>query len=157
MRHFIAILAIFCAGLVHAADLQPINEAGYQRLLASARGKVLVVNFWATWCAPCRKEMPELVALAAKYRARGLQFVTIAIDEESDAAKAAEFVAKTKVPQPAYIKRFQNDEKFISMVDPRWSGGLPFTVVYDRTGKKVRVFPGEVDLKELEQAIQKAL
>ncbi len=75
--------------------------------------------------------------------------------KESDAANVAEFVAKTKVPQPAYIKRFQNDEKFISMVDARWSGGLPFTVVYDRTGKKVRVFPGEVDIRELEQVIQK--
>jgi thiol-disulfide isomerase/thioredoxin len=153
----IAILSLICAGLVQAADLQLIDEAGFQRLLASSKGKVLVVNFWATWCAPCRKEMPELVALTSRYRSRGLQFVTIAIDEESDAAKAAEFVAKTKVPQPAYIKRFQNDEKFISMVDSRWSGGLPFTVVYDRAGKKVRVFPGEVDLKELEQVIQKTL
>lgn len=157
MKKLIAVFSLFCAGLVQAADLQPIDEAGYQRLLASSKGKVLVVNFWATWCAPCRKEMPELVALAAKYRAKGLQFVTIAIDEESDAAKAADFVAKTKVPQPAYIKRFKDDAKFISMVDSRWSGGLPFTVVYDRAGKKVRVFPGEVDIRELEQVLQKTL
>ncbi|MCS7043324.1 MAG: TlpA family protein disulfide reductase [Bryobacteraceae bacterium] len=153
----VAAIFLLAASLVHGADLQPLDEAGYQRLLASAKGRVLVVNFWATWCAPCRKEMPELVALASKYRARGLQFVTVAIDEESDAPKAAEFVTKTKVPQPAYIKRFQNDEKFISMVDPKWSGGLPFTVVYDRAGKKVRVFPGEVDIRELEQVILKAL
>lgn len=157
MKHSIAILILLAAGLVHAADLQPISEAGYQRLLASAKGKVLVVNFWATWCAPCRKEMPELVALAAKYRAKGMQFAAIAIDEESDAATVAEFVAKTKIPQPAYIKRFQDDQKFISMVDPRWSGGLPFTVVYDRTGRKVHVFPGEVNIRELEQVIQKLL
>lgn len=151
------ILALLAAGLAPAAGLQPLDEAGYQRLLASSKGKVLVVNFWATWCAPCRKEMPELVALAAKYRAKGLQFVTVAIDEESDAATAAEFVAKNKVPQPAYIKRFRNDEKFISMVAPRWSGGLPFTVVYDRTGRKVRVFPGEVNIRELEETLQKLL
>lgn len=157
MRTQLAIASLLFAGLASAADLQPLDEAGYQRLLASSKGKVLVVNFWATWCAPCRKEMPELVALAAKYRARGLQFVTVAIDEESDAAKAAEFVAKNRVPQPAYIKRFQNDEKFISMVDPRWSGGLPFTVVYGRDGRKVHVFPGEVNLRELEQVILKLL
>jgi thiol-disulfide isomerase/thioredoxin len=101
--------------------------------------------------------MPELVALAAKYRARGLEFATVAIDEESDRRAVAELLDKAKVPPPTFIKNFKNDEKFISMVDPRWSGGLPFTVVYDRTGKKAHVFPGEVNLQELEAVIRKLL
>ena len=157
MKLLLPTLVLLAAGLAPAADLQPLDEAGYQRLLASSKGKVLVVNFWATWCAPCRKEMPELVALAEKYRAKGLKFVTVAIDEASDAATAADFVARNRVPQPAYIKGFRNDEKFISMVDPGWSGGLPFTVVYDRSGRKARVFPGEVNIRELEEAVQKLL
>lgn len=134
-----------------------MDESGYSRFVASAKGKVLVVNFWATWCAPCRKEMPELVALVAKYRAKGLEFATVAIDEESDRKAVAEFLDKAKVPPPTFIKNFRNDEKFISLVDSRWSGGLPFTVVYDRTGRKAHVFPGEVNLKELEAALQKLL
>lgn len=154
---FLATLAALTAGLAGAADLRPMDESGYARLVASARGKVLVVNFWATWCAPCRKEMPELVALAARYRAKGLEFATVAIDEESDRKAVAEFLDKTKVPPPTFIKNFQSDEKFISMVDSRWSGGLPFTVVYDRAGRKAHVFPGEVDLKELEAVIRKLL
>ena len=157
MKHFLPILLTLSAGLVPAADLKPMDESGYARLVASAKGKVLVVNFWATWCAPCRKEMPELVALAAKYRARGLEFATVAIDEESDRKAVVEFLDKSKVPPPAFIKNFSSDEKFISLVDPRWSGGLPFTVVYDRAGRKARVFPGEVDLKQLEAAILKLL
>jgi len=140
-----------------AADLKPLDESGYSRLVASARGKVLVVNFWATWCAPCRKEMPELVALAAKYRPKGLEFATVAIDEESDRRTVAEFLDRTRVPPPAFIKNFQNDEKFISLVDARWSGGLPFTVVYDRAGRKAHVFPGEVDIAKLEEVLRKLL
>lgn len=157
MKHFLPVLLALAAGLASAADLKPIDESGYLRFVASAKGKVLVVNFWATWCAPCRKEMPELVALAAKYRTRGLEFATVAIDEESDRRTAAEFLDKIKAPPPTFIKNFKNDEKFISMVDSRWSGGLPFTVVYDRTGKKAHVFPGEVKMQELEAVLRKLL
>ena len=157
MRQLLPVLLALAAGLAAAADLRPLDESGYTRFVASSKGKVLVVNFWATWCAPCRKEMPELVALAAKYRARGLEFATVAIDEESDRKTAADFLDKAKVPPPTFIKNFRSDEKFISMVDPRWAGGLPFTVVYDRAGKKAHVFPGEVNLKELEAVLQKLL
>lgn len=157
MKYFFPILLVLGAGLAASADLKPIDESGYARFVASSKGKVLVVNFWATWCSPCRKEMPELVALAAKYRARGLEFATVAIDEESDRKAVAEFLDKTKVPPPTFIKNFQNDEKFIGLVDSRWSGGLPFTVVYDRSGRKAHVFPGEVNLKELEAVILKLL
>lgn len=157
MRHFLPVLLVLAAGLVLAADLKPIDESGYSRFVASAKGKVLVVNFWATWCAPCRKEMPELVALAAKYRARGLEFATVAIDEESDRRTVAEFLDKIKAPPPTFIKNFQNDEKFISLVDSRWSGGLPFTVVYDRAGRKAHVVPGEVNLQQLEAVLRKLL
>ncbi|MEJ5366921.1 MAG: TlpA disulfide reductase family protein [Bryobacteraceae bacterium] len=157
MKRLLPVLLILGAGLVHAIELKPMDESGYTRLLASYKGKVLLVNFWATWCAPCRKEMPELAALAAKYKSKGLELVTVAIDEESDRRTASEFLDKAKVPPPAYIKNFQNDEKFISMVDSRWSGGLPFTVIYDRAGKKARVFPGELNMKELEEFLRKIL
>lgn len=157
MRPLLPVLLALAAGLAAAADLKPIDESGYSRFVASAKGKVLVVNFWATWCAPCRKEMPELVALASRYRAQGLEFATVAIDEESDRKTVAEFLDKTKVPPPTFIKNFRSDEKFISLVDSRWSGGLPFTVVYDRAGRKAHVFPGEVNLKELEAVLKKIL
>jgi len=157
VRRLLPVLLTLAAGLAAAADLKPMDESGYSRFVASAKGKVLVVNFWATWCAPCRKEMPELVALVAKYRAKGLEFATVAIDEESDRKAVAEFLDKAKVPPPTFIKNFRNDEKFISLVDSRWSGGLPFTVVYDRAGRKAHVFPGEVNLKQLEAVLQKLL
>lgn len=134
-----------------------IKDSDHAVTLSQYAGKPVLLNFWATWCAPCRKEMPELVALVAKYRAKGLEFATVAIDEESDRKAVAEFLDKAKVPPPTFIKNFRNDEKFISLVDSRWSGGLPFTVVYDRAGRKAHVFPGEVNLKQLEAALQKLL
>ncbi|HXN49177.1 MAG TPA: TlpA disulfide reductase family protein, partial [Bryobacteraceae bacterium] len=69
------VLAAVCA--CGAPPLAAVDEAGYQRLIALAKGRVLLVDFWATWCDPCRAEMPELVRLAARYQARGLQLATV--------------------------------------------------------------------------------
>jgi thiol-disulfide isomerase/thioredoxin len=139
------------------ARLDPLDEAGFRQLLAASKGKVLLVNFWATWCAPCREEMPLLVKLEAAYRARGFRLVTVSADEPEDARQALEFLQKVGVPQPAYIKRAANDDKFITAVDAKWSGALPALFLYDKSGRKVRSFIGEADFKLLETEIRKLL
>jgi len=140
-----------------AAELKPVDEAGYTKVVASSKGKVLLVNFWATYCVPCRKEMPELVALAAKYKARGFEFVTVTADEPEQMKEASAFLDRNKVPAPAYAKQAKDDDKFISLVDPKWSGALPASFLYDKSGRKVKAFFGEVKLAELEAAVQKLL
>lgn len=139
------------------ARLDPLDEAAYRQLIASSKGRVLLVNFWATWCAPCREEMPQLVKLEASYRAKGLRLVTISADEPEDARQALEFLQKVGVPPPAYLKRAANDDKFITSVDAKWSGALPAIFLFDRAGRKVRSFIGETDMKILESEIRKLL
>lgn len=145
------------AGLVPAADLKPVDETSYAKTVAASKGKVLLVNFWATYCVPCRKEMPQLVALAARYKARGFEFVTVTADEPEQMKDAAAFLDKNKVPAPAYAKQAKSDDKFINTVDPKWSGALPASFLYDRSGKKVRAFFGEIRIAELEAALKKLL
>ncbi|MDP3001118.1 MAG: TlpA disulfide reductase family protein, partial [Bryobacterales bacterium] len=137
--------------------LVPLDEAVYQKLIASARGKVLLVNFWATWCEPCRAEMPALAKLAASLRAQGFQLVTVSADEPEDEAAARQFLQKSGVQGPAYLKRVRNDDAFITSVDPKWSGALPALILFDRAGRKARAFTGETDLKALEAAIRELL
>lgn len=145
------------AALSAAADLKPVDEAGYAKTVAASKGRVLLVNFWATYCVPCRKEMPQLVALAAKYKAQGFDFVTITADEPEQFKDAAAFLDQNKVPPPAYAKRAKDDDKFINLVDPKWSGALPASFLYDRSGRKVRAFFGEIKIPELEAALKKLL
>lgn len=137
--------------------LSPLDESILQQVLKSNRGNVVLVNLWATWCAPCREEMPALVALQSRLASKGLKLVTVSADEPEDEASARQFLSEQKVPSPAYIKRVENDEKFIESLDPKWSGALPASFLYDRNGRKVRAFIGEVDMKELEAAIRKLL
>ena len=153
------LIGIALAGMsgAYGADLKPVDEAGYAKLVAASKGKVLLVNFWATYCVPCRKEMPQLVALGARYQAKGLSFVTVSADEPEQRKDADAFLDKVKAPAPTYIKQARDDDRFTGGIDAKWSGALPATFLYDKTGKKVRSFFGEVPLGELEAAIKKLL
>lgn len=139
------------------AKLIPLDEASFPRTIASKKGKVLLVNFWATWCEPCRKEMPELAKMAASLKAKGLEFITISADEPEDEKTALAFLAKAGVVDPVYAKRANNDDKFINAIDPKWSGALPALILYDKPGKKVKIWIGETDLKGLEAELRKLL
>jgi thiol-disulfide isomerase/thioredoxin len=152
-----AVLFLLGAVLARPAGLTPVDEAGYAKLLSANKGKVVLVNFWATWCQPCRKEMPELVRMAARFKAKGFVFLTITADEPEQEADALKFLSQSGVTLPAFIKRAKDDEKFINSVETKWSGALPVLLLYDRAGGKSRFFQGETDLKALESAIQKIL
>ena len=155
MKFLLALLLMLPAAAQQ--KLTSVDEAGVQKIIAGAKGKVLVVNFWATWCEPCRAEMPALVAMQKRLAAKGLQLVTISADEPEAAAEAAKFIGSKGIPLPAYIKNAKNDEQFINAMDPKWSGAVPALFIFDKSGKKVRSFIGEADLKAVEASILKLL
>lgn len=155
-----ALAFLFCLPLLATSPvvpLIPINEAGFQKLVDSHKGKVVLYDFWATWCAPCRAELPQLVALEDRLRARGLQVVTISADDREHKAAAEKFIQMFRVEGPAYLKQADDDDHFINTIDPKWSGALPALFVYDKAGHKVRSFIGETDMAALEAAVRKLL
>jgi thiol-disulfide isomerase/thioredoxin len=142
--------------------LTPVSQEAYPKLIAEHKGHVVLVNFWATYCIPCRTEIPEMVKLADRLRARGLDFVSISADEPEQEPQARKFIVAAKVPGPLYIKSTRPgddaaDDKYAAASHPRWDGSLPASFIYDRSGKKVGAFMGEVPLKNLEDAISKFL
>ncbi len=156
MRHLFLLVAL----VLSAAPIQkliPLDEALYPRIVAAQKGKVVLVNFWATWCEPCRKEMPELVRIAKGMKAQGLELITISADEPEDEKIALEFLAKALLTGPTYARRAKNDDKFINAIDAKWSGALPALILYDRSGKKVKSWIGESDLKVVQAEISKLL
>ncbi len=152
-----AFLCLVLAALAWPAGLVPLDETAFQKLIASRKGKVLLVNFWATWCSPCRAEMPQLVKLESSLRAKGFSLAAVSADDPEQETDAFQFIQQSRVPLPAYIKRASDDEKFINAIDPKWSGALPASFLFDRSGRKVRSFIGETDMKDVEAAVRKLL
>jgi thiol-disulfide isomerase/thioredoxin len=153
-------ILLICAMLGTAsaqARLTAVDQAGYPKLVAAHKGKVVLVNFWATWCKPCRAEMPELVKLEQRLRSRGFDLITISGDEPEAEAVAAKTIRDYGIGGTTYIKKAADDDKFPNAIDAKWFGELPALFLYDRNGKKVRAFIGETPIKDVEAAISKLL
>ena len=155
MRRIVLLLPL-CAAFAFGA-LTPIDETAFEKLVQSHKGKVVLYNFWATWCAPCRAEIPQLLQLEAKLRARGFELVTISADEPEQDAQAEKVLKQFAVRAPLYRKQAKDDERFINAIESKWSGALPALFLYDKDGHKVRSFIGETDMRTLETAIRKLL
>lgn len=128
------------------ADLQ-----GQTQALSQWRGKVLVVNFWATWCAPCREEIPAFIRLQDQYRAQGLQFVGIAIDQRDPVLA---FIREFGINYPVLLGGIETVE--MSRQAGNRAGALPFTLIFDRAGKIATTEIGGIKEARL-QAIIKPL
>ncbi|WP_413438233.1 TlpA family protein disulfide reductase [Sulfuriferula sp. GW1] len=126
--------------------------AGIRQPLSQWRGKVLVVNFWATWCPPCRTEIPEFIKLQTKYGAQGLQFVGIAIDET---AKVQAFSDQMGMNYPVLVGDL--DAVALSQATGNRLGGLPYTLILDRTGKVVATELGGLSTAKLEAILKPLL
>ncbi len=139
------------------AKLAPVDEAAYRALLKSNAGSVVLVDFWATWCAPCRKEMPLLGKLDGQLRDKRFHLITISADEPEKEPAAVDFLKKSAISGAAYMRRAKDDDKFAAFVDPKWDGALPALFLYDRQGKLAKSFTGETDVAVIEAAIRKLL
>jgi len=127
--------------------------------LQQYKGNVLLVNFWATWCAPCKSEIPMLIGLRQKYGPRGFEILGLSMDE--DGKKAVQpFLDKERFDvngqkEPiSYPIAFANDsiaEKFGGVM------GLPTSLLFNRAGKESRKIVGPVDLNDISKAIESLL
>ena len=151
-------LVLMAAALAAQGKLTPVDQASFPKVIAGHKGKVVLVNFWATWCVPCRKEMPQLVQLSHKLAARGFDLVMISADEAEQQGAAAKLLQDNRVEGATYLLKTADNDKFYAAVDAKWSSGeLPALFLYDRIGKKVRSFFGETSIADLEAAITKLL
>jgi thiol-disulfide isomerase/thioredoxin len=133
-----------------------IDLAALKALLKRENSRPLLVNFWATWCDPCRDEFPDLVKIDADYRSRGLDFVAVSLDDLKEIkTEVPKFLAEMGAKMPAYLLDVSDPEPAIKSVDPAWSGALPATFLYNSQGEVVFKHFGRIKPDELRAAIEK--
>jgi len=125
------------------------DPEGRDQSLAQWKGKILVVNFWATWCAPCREEMPMFMRLQDAQRAKGVQFVGIAVDNVD---KVRQYASDLKLNYPTLIGGFGAME--LSKTLGNSVMALPFTVIVDRSGKVAHTQLGPLKEEQLQSILR---
>lgn len=137
-----------------APDVIQIDDAGLRALL-KPNGRPRLINFWATWCGPCREEFPDLVQIAAKYKDK-IDVVTVSWDEPSEIDGAVpQFLGEMQSDSPAYLLKTSDQDAAITLVSPDWQGALPFTILLDRNGETVYSKQAKFDKDILTAAIEK--
>jgi thiol-disulfide isomerase/thioredoxin len=124
----------------------------------AGKNRVTLVNFWATWCTPCREEFPDLIKIDAEFREKGLDFFIVSLDDVADMkTEVAAFLGEMKSTMPSYLLKTPDEEAAIAEIAPTWSGGLPFTMLYDADGKVTYFKQGLIKPDILRAEIKKVL
>lgn len=150
----IALLTIFFPVFLSGNKVTVVNFEQLQNSAEKKRNDTLyVVNFWATWCDPCVKELPAFQLEYKKYASRKVKFIFVSMNSVKELGKVQNFVDNQKLGGLALLLNGGNPNDWIDKVDSSWSGAIPATVMY-KSGKKVYFREGEFTPESLDKVIQ---
>jgi thiol-disulfide isomerase/thioredoxin len=151
-----ALLALLLSAPAMGVDGQLVaaTPAELRAALEARKDRVVLVNFWATWCRPCLKELPALQALEKQYASRGFELLAVSLDDPADGEPIVQpFLAKRFPSLRSLIRSTPDMDAMVSVVDPAWNEVLPTSYVVDRTGRVAARLQGGKPAAEFEAAI----
>ena len=138
--------------------LKTVNASGLIEQINKHKGsEAVLINFWATYCAPCIEEFPMIVDLSNKYKDKGMKVYFVSADWLDREKEVLDFLESKGVEGLSFMKEEGNDNNFINEISREWSGALPFTIVYDKNGNLSDFWEMEKNKNRFEKAIIKAL
>lgn len=146
------LLLISLTGPQNAAPSDLKGPDGKPRKLKDTRARITIVNFWATWCVPCRKEIPILNEIQQRYKDRGVRVIGITVDDKSTAGQIDDFMKKTPFGYEVWRKGSAEDMDKLGFVF-----AIPATAILDQKGKVVERFTGEISIARLTNRIDRLL
>lgn len=141
-----------------AVSIRPIDLEGYHQVLQSHRGRFVMVDFWATWCAPCRMSFPDFVRMHKDLGGRGLAVVSISVDDPSQKdGPVRKFLQSQGADFETLILDVEVIDDFMAAVSESWTGEIPAVFLYDREGSLIQSFRGPGASDEAERAVRALL
>lgn len=163
LKFLIAFLILFVSADITLSQtkkkiiVEDIDKSKLQNLIKNRKGKILFLNIWASWCAPCKKEFPDLVKLADKYKKSKVEIVGLSVDDRDDLnSDVIPFLEKNNVNFKIYLQNFKNIEELLEFF-PQWQGAIPLTVIFDAKGNQKKFIIGMRDFAFFDNAIQEVL
>ena len=152
-----AALLLAATALADPPAVRAVTPDEFAREIASSRGKVVMLNVWATWCAPCLKEIPDLVKIAEELGGRGFVLLGLSIDEPGDAARVDSFRQKYFAGFHSLIRDSTDMDAVVGVVDPAWNDVVPTTYLIGRDGRTLSRLQGKKTAEEFREAVLEAL
>jgi len=146
------------SGAAGDVTLQMVDEQQFAAALAEQRGKVVLVDFWATWCDPCRALFPHTVALYQRYADRGLAVMTVSLDNPTDEAGVLRFLRDQRASTDNFLSRYGTGTRSFEAFAVNQA--IPYLKLYDRQGRLYKIFGlggDDLDPDRIEQAINQLL
>ena len=153
----IAALLLAAAALADAPAVRSVTPDEFARAIAATRGKVLMLNVWATWCSPCIKEIPDLVKIEAELGGNGFVLLGLSIDEPGDAARVESFRLKYFAGFHSLVRHSTDMDAVVGVVDPAWNDIVPTTYLIGRDGQTLSRIQGKKTAEEFREAVLEAL
>ncbi|MFZ4590092.1 MAG: TlpA family protein disulfide reductase [Ignavibacteria bacterium] len=160
MRKLLVLVLLMIAfSNLYSQEIKAVkNVDDLKEIQTSTKGKIVLYNFWATWCKPCVVEFPELVKLYKNYKDSNFVLVFVSMDMPEDMKeKVKPFLEKHGVDFVTYYNDFKNPEAIIEFYDKNWEGAIPSTYIYDKEGKLSTKFVGNRDYEFFKKEISKLL
>jgi len=145
---------------IDTTDVREIDLDGLKKILQRdpKDTRPLLLNFWATWCDPCREEFPDLVKLDDDYKGKPLNFIAVSLDDITDIkSEVPKFLNQMKANMPVVLLNVKDQDAAINAVDPNWHGEMPATFLFDKDGRVVFRHFGKIKPDELRAAIDKEI
>lgn len=139
---------------VNSQELLPADKNTLDKLISDNKDKVLLFNYWATWCKPCVEEFPDLMKLHKNYKDKDFKLIFVSLDFGEDfKEEITAFLKKSGVDFDTYYNNFNKDEELLNYVDKNWEGGIPGTFIYDKTGKLRKSLIGKHDYDDFKKEV----
>jgi thiol-disulfide isomerase/thioredoxin len=131
-----------------------VNDQDLSEIISERNGRTLFINVWATWCVPCVEEFPDIVRTYEHFKNSDVDFISLNVDFGSDAdSLVVSFMRKFKAEFPVYNVSEKSSEQVINLLNPEWSGAIPATFIYDKSGEQKVFILGSDDFTTFRNAV----
>lgn len=139
----------------HSQQVEVVDVAKVEQLLKNQSDTLHIVNFWATWCAPCVKELPDFIRIGETFGHKNVRLWLISMDFRSSLeTKLKPFLRSKNIQQPVWLLNNTNYDKWIPLIDGNWQGDIPFTLIFNNQRNQRITISGETDYQRLEQLLK---
>ncbi|HMQ67901.1 MAG TPA: TlpA disulfide reductase family protein [Ignavibacteria bacterium] len=154
----ILLFTIFCFTRSYSQDLIPADKNTLDSIKEAGKGKVILFNYWATWCKPCVEEFPDLLKINEEYKDKDFKIIFVSLDFGKNFPKQTkEFLKKMNVDFTTYYNNFSSDEELINYMDKEWEGSIPGTFIFDKEGSLKKSYIGKTSYEDFKKSVDKYL